>query len=53
MIFNVKVVEPAEYEAHLEELAATGKNASEEPLIGGSFVRDQVGLESTHEEESE
>ena len=54
MIFNVKIVEPAEYEAHLADLAATGENSSEDPLIGGEFVREQVGLDDpTHEEESE
>ncbi len=53
MIFNVEVVSPELYEAHLEELAATGENSSEGPLVGGKFVTDQAGLEPTHEEESE
>ena len=33
---------------HLEELAEAG-NASEDPLIGGEFVREQAGLEAEHE----
>jgi cytochrome c oxidase subunit 2 len=52
MLFNVDVVSPDEYEAHLEELAEAG-NASEDPLIGGEFVREQAGLDAEHEEESE
>ena len=53
MIFNVEVVSPEEYEAHLADLAAEG-DASVDPLIGGEFVREQVGLDDpTHEEESE
>ena len=52
MLFNVEIVEPEEYEAHLDDLAEAG-NASEDPLIGGEFVREQAGLDSEHEEESE
>ena len=51
MLFNVEIVEPEEYEAHLDDLAEEG-NASEEPLIGGDYVREQAGLDE-HEEESE
>jgi cytochrome c oxidase subunit II len=52
MLFNVDVVSPEEYEAHLDDLAEEG-NASEDPLIGGDFVREQAGLDSENEEESE
>ncbi len=52
MLFELHVVEPDAYEAHLDDLAAEG-NASDEPVIGGSYARDQAGLEPDHEEESE
>ena len=45
MLFNVEVVSPDEYDAYLDELADAG-DASEEPLIGGEYVREQVGLEA-------
>jgi cytochrome c oxidase subunit 2 len=50
MLFNVEVVEPADYEEHLDELAEQGF-ASEDPLIGGVFVREQAGLDSEGESE--
>jgi len=49
MLFNVKVVSQAEYEAHLEELAAAGQT-SDSPLLGGSYVNEQVGLEDASAE---
>jgi cytochrome c oxidase subunit 2 len=52
MLFNVEVVSTDEYESYLDELAEMGR-ASEEPLIGGDYVREQAGLESEHEEGSE
>jgi len=52
MLFNVEIVEPDVYEDHLDELAEAGYT-SEEPLIGGDFVRDQEGLEAEPEEEQE
>ena len=44
MLFNVKVVSQADYDAYLVELAAQGSE-SEEPLLGGSDTRTQAGLE--------
>jgi cytochrome c oxidase subunit II len=52
MLFNVDVVSPEEYEAHLDDLAEEGY-ASEEPLIGGDYVREQEGLQAEPEEEEE
>ena len=52
MLFELKIVEPEEYEAYLDDLAAKGFVA-DEPVIGGSYARDQAGLETDHEEESE
>jgi cytochrome c oxidase subunit 2 len=51
MLFNVEVVSEDEYLAYLDELEAQGAT-SDEPLIGGRFVNQQVGLEE-FEEESE
>jgi cytochrome c oxidase subunit 2 len=48
MLFNVKVVSQADYAAHLEELAAAGQTA-DAPLLGGSFVNDQAGLDDESE----
>jgi cytochrome c oxidase subunit 2 len=50
MLFNVEIVPRAEYEQHLDELAAAG-NAADEPLTGGEHADEQAGLEP--EEESE
>jgi len=50
MLFNVEVVSESEYLAYLDELEAQG-NYSEESLLGGNFVNEQVGLDQ--EEESE
>lgn len=44
MLFKVKVVSQADYEAHLDDLAAAGQ-VSDAPLLGGSFVNEQVGLD--------
>ena len=49
MIFNVEVVEPEDYEAALDELAAAG-NVSDEPLTGGKHAEQQAGLEGEQEE---
>jgi cytochrome c oxidase subunit 2 len=43
MLFNVKVVSSADYEAHLQDLEAAGR-VSEEPLLGGADARTQSGL---------
>lgn len=50
MLFNVEVVTPDEYEAHLEELAAAGMT-SDEPILGGKYACTQVGLEDESVEE--
>ncbi len=49
MLFNVEIVEPEEYEDHLEELAEAG-NVSDEPLTGGKYSEEQAGLEGEQEE---
>ena len=43
MLFNVKVVEESEYDAHLEELAALGNTG---PAIGGVDADEKAGLDS-------
>ncbi len=50
MLFNVEVVSEAEYLSYLDELEAQG-NSSEDSVLGGNFVNEQVGLDQ--EEESE
>jgi cytochrome c oxidase subunit II len=52
MLFNVRVVEEAEYEQYLQDLEDQG-NYSEEPLLGGNFVNEQAGLDDHSEEEAE
>ena len=44
MLFNVKVVEESEYDAHLEELAALGNTG---PATGGVFAKEKAGLETS------
>ncbi len=44
MLFNVKIVSEAEYEAYLLTLKAQG-NVSDEPLLGGITSQTQAGLE--------
>ena len=46
MLFNVEVVSQEDYDAYLEELAAAGQEA-DAPVLGGSFVNDQAGLEDS------
>jgi cytochrome c oxidase subunit 2 len=48
MLFNVRVVSSADYEAHLQDLEAAGR-VSEEPLLGGADARTQAGLGSSEE----
>ncbi len=43
MLFNVEVVSQATYDAYLADLAEAGQTA-QAPLLGGSYVNDQVGL---------
>jgi cytochrome c oxidase subunit 2 len=52
MLFNVKVVSQAEYDAYLAGLAEAGQTA-DLPLIGGSYVNDQAGLDDESEGTSE
>lgn len=52
MLFNVEVVSQSEYEAYLADLAEAG-NTAEAPLLGGSYVRDQAGLDDESEGHSE
>ena len=46
MLFNVKVVEQAEYDAHLEALAERGNTG---PATGGRYSETTTGLEPTEE----
>lgn len=48
MLFNVKVVSQADYDAYLVELAEQGAE-SDEPLLGGANVRTQAGLDDETE----
>ena len=50
MLFNVKVVSPEEFEAHLQDLEDQD-NTSDSPLLGGNYVNEQAGL--ADEEEAE
>jgi len=50
MLFNVKVVSESEYLAHLDDLEAQG-NYSEESVLGGNFVNEEVGLDAEEEAE--
>ena len=52
MLFNVEVVSQSEYDAYLADLAEAG-NTTEEPVLGGSYVNDQAGLEDDSEGHSE
>ncbi|WGL53787.1 cytochrome c oxidase subunit II [Nocardioides sp. BP30] len=45
MLFNVKVVSKADYEAYLKNLETEGFTAAQ-PLIGGTDARSQAGLQS-------
>ena len=49
MLFNVEVVSVEEYEHYLQELEQQG-NTSDEPVLGGNFVNEQVGLGEDEEE---
>ncbi|WP_426244115.1 cytochrome c oxidase subunit II [Nocardioides sp. LHG3406-4] len=50
MIFDVKVVSKADYDAYLEDLADEGFIA-DQPLLGGADARTQAGLEDDAHEE--
>jgi cytochrome c oxidase subunit 2 len=45
MLFNVKVVSRAEYDAHLKDLESQGF-ASQAPVIGGKYADTVVGGEA-------
>jgi cytochrome c oxidase subunit 2 len=45
MLFDVKVVSQADYDAYLADLAEQG-STSDAPLLGGSETRTQTGLET-------
>jgi cytochrome c oxidase subunit 2 len=48
MLFNVKVVSQADYDAYLDDLAAQGAESAE-PLLGGANARTQAGLDDDQE----
>lgn len=48
MLFNVEVVSQEEYDAYLADLAAAGNSAAA-PVLGGSFVNQQAGLDTDAE----
>ncbi|MBS2937515.1 cytochrome c oxidase subunit II [Nocardioides sp. J2M5] len=48
MLFNVEVVSQEEYDSYLSDLAAAGNSAAT-PVLGGTYVNDQVGLETASE----
>jgi len=48
MLFNVKVVSRADFDAYLESLEEQGQT-SDEPLIGGDFAHTQAGLSDSEE----
>jgi cytochrome c oxidase subunit 2 len=49
MLFNVEVVEQADYDQYLADLEEQG-NYSEEPVLGGNFVNEQAGLDDNEGE---
>ena len=50
MLFNVKVVSQADYDAYLADLADQGWVA-DEPLLGGSDATTQAGLDEDDDQE--
>jgi cytochrome c oxidase subunit 2 len=50
MLFDVKVVSQADYDAYLAELAEQGAESSE-PLLGGAHARTQTGLGEDDDQE--
>ena len=52
MLFNVEVVSQAEYDAYLADLAEAGQTA-DAPVLGGSYVNDQAGLDDESEGSNE
>jgi cytochrome c oxidase subunit II len=52
MLFNVEVVSQSKYDEYLAGLAEQG-NTAETPLLGGTYVNDQAGLETDSEGHNE
>jgi cytochrome c oxidase subunit 2 len=50
MLFNVKVVSQAEYDAYLADLAEAGQTA-DSPVLGGSNATTQTGLAEDQSQE--
>lgn len=48
MLFDVKVVSEADYQAHLADLVEVGR-VSDEPVLGGADVKIVAGLDSNNE----
>jgi cytochrome c oxidase subunit II len=46
MLFNVKIVSDADFQAYLQTLVAQG-NVADQPLLGGVTTQTQAGLEET------
>lgn len=53
MLFDVEVVTAAEYEDYLEELQENPDNVAKAPVLGGSAVNTQPGLDTVEEEGEE
>lgn len=51
MLFNVEVVSRADYDAYLQGLEDAG-SVTDEPVLGGAYANEQVGLETTDAEEA-
>ncbi|CAI9419618.1 Cytochrome c oxidase subunit 2 [Nocardioides sp. T2.26MG-1] len=52
MLFHVKVVSEADYEAYLQQLEDAGAT-SQTPLLGGEFASTQIGLDDESEGEGQ
>ena len=51
MLFDVEVVTGAEYQAYLDELQENPDNVAQAPVLGGSDVNTQPGLDTAADEE--
>nr|WP_257441127.1 cytochrome c oxidase subunit II [Nocardioides daeguensis] len=49
MLFNVKVVSEADYEAYLADLAKNPDNVAEQPVEGGKYAKQPINDEGEHE----
>lgn len=52
MLFDVKVVSRAEYEANLQRLQAAG-SVSKQPVLGGAYADTQIGLNQNTDAEEQ